>query len=145
MKKHPILGIMVRSDGLILIPASRGHKERWSYGTKDKDGYYKVCINLKRYYVHRLIAEAFIINSENKPVIDHIDRNPSNNDVANLRWVTVRENALNKKNNLIKGQKRGDISEKEYKSLLNKRWLEKNPDYYKTRKRIYRAKQKEIK
>ena len=45
--------------------------------------------------IHRLVAEAFIPNLENKPEIDHKDRNPSNNHVDNLRWATRSENCLN--------------------------------------------------
>lgn len=45
--------------------------------------------------VHRIVAEAFIPNQEKKPCIDHIDTNPYNNKVSNLRWVTHSENSNN--------------------------------------------------
>ncbi len=50
---------------------------------------------LKTFYVHRLVAEAFIPNPYNKPTVDHIDRNPQNNHVENLRWATYREQSKN--------------------------------------------------
>jgi len=54
-----------------------------------KDG--KSCKKL----VHRLLGLAFIANPENKPCIDHIDRNKTNNNLCNLRWATIRENNNN--------------------------------------------------
>lgn len=45
---------------------------------------------------HRLVAQAFIPNPNNKPTIDHIDGNKTNNCIGNLRWATNCENAQNK-------------------------------------------------
>lgn len=46
----------------------------------------------KREYIHRLVAFAFIPNPENKPLINHIDNNPMNNNAINLEWCTHQEN-----------------------------------------------------
>jgi hypothetical protein len=46
--------------------------------------------------VSRLVALAFIPNPENKPDVDHINRNVEDNSVENLRWVTKSENQLNR-------------------------------------------------
>lgn len=83
-------------------------KARNSHGIKreslcipwlDKSGYKKHNLNKngssKLFKLHRLVAKAFIPNPENKPLVDHIDGNPSNNCVENLRWATYKENHYN--------------------------------------------------
>ena len=67
--------------------------------TPYKNGYLSVCISkdgrIKRTSVHRLVAKAFIPNPLNKPCIDHINANITDNNINNLRWVTVKENNQN--------------------------------------------------
>ena len=52
--------------------------------------------------IHRLVALAFIPNPENKPEVNHKDRNRSNNNVENLEWVTQSENIAHAYRNGVK-------------------------------------------
>lgn len=57
-------------------------------------GYYSVGIKRKTYMVHRLVALAFIPNPDNKPCVNHLDGNKTNNHISNLEWCSVKENNL---------------------------------------------------
>lgn len=64
-------------------------------------GYLKVTLypNPKTFMVHRLVAQEFIENCDNKPQVNHKDSNRTNNSVDNLEWVTCQENMEHCANN----------------------------------------------
>ena len=66
----------------------------------DRNGYFQTVLlnddnKRKNMKVHRLVALAYIPNHDNKPCVDHIDQNKTNNHVSNLRWATNSENQQN--------------------------------------------------
>ena len=70
-------------------------------------GYIYLRVNIQKYALHRLVAQTFIPNLENKPFVNHIDGNKINNSVTNLEWCSCSENNLhNHKIGLNKGHKR---------------------------------------
>lgn len=75
------------------------HGEVWSYKRKkflspgvQPNGYLRVVLlkghNRKNYSIHRLVAEAFIPNPNDWPIVNHKDENKANNDISNLEWCT---------------------------------------------------------
>lgn len=66
--------------------------KKFSYKPCGDDKYYRVCIDGKKHRIHRLVAECFIPNPDNKPFVDHIDGDRYNNRADNLEWVTEKEN-----------------------------------------------------
>lgn len=73
--------------------------------TMDKKGYATVSLNYmnerKLFFVHRLLAMAFIPNPNGKPHINHKDGNCRNNSLDNLEWCTHRENMEHAAANLL--------------------------------------------
>ena len=81
----------------------------------NNNGYLRLflCKNNKRkhLYLHRIIANAFIDNPDEKPCVNHIDENKLNNDLSNLEWCTAREN-------LIHGTRTKRAAEKCFKKVI---------------------------
>lgn len=63
----------------------------------DRHGHLGVCLHQNGFnyyfYIHRLMAKAFIPNPHNYPIVRHLDDDPSNNDLENLAWGTQKDNA----------------------------------------------------
>ena len=114
---HPVLPLILFTDGEFI----RLRKNRWGYTSirnKEKgtwDGrYFTIEIDRKKYYVHNLMTEVFLGERPNGFVVDHIDRDTTNNRIDNLRLVSRQDN--------LKNSKPGDnidwsISRKERKRL----------------------------
>ena len=81
----------------------------------NKAGYYHVSLvnstSRKSFKIHRLVAIAFISNPENKPEVNHKDKNKLNNHIDNLEWATKSENNLHRCKDLkIKTNKNKSIN-----------------------------------
>ena len=102
------------------------NREKILKGKIDTNGYVMVCLckeNKKYIRVHRLVAETFIPNFKNYPIINHKDENKKNNRVDNLEWCTYTYNNSygTKNNNICKAIIQYDLEGNyinEYKSIM---------------------------
>lgn len=106
------------------------------YKGQNKDGYISYDLRVgnirKIYFAHRLVAEYFIPNPDNLPVVNHIDGNKTNNKIENLEWTTYRKNILHAYNTGLKEKTNGMDSRITYSGdLEGEKWKQyKNTNYY---------------
>lgn len=82
LKKHPELNLLISDCGRVF-------KE---YSQFERSGYLATNYFSKKYSIHRLVAETWVENPDNKPCVCHKDDNPKNNKAENLWWGTHQEN-----------------------------------------------------
>lgn len=86
----------VSNDGRVFSSRNNEKKELKQFA--DKDGYMIVQLSKqgkrKTMRVHRLVANAFIENPNNLPIVNHKDENKSNNHYENLEWCSYRNNII---------------------------------------------------
>ena len=91
---------LIYPSGKVYSKVSKRYLRVWL----NNRGYYCYTIEKHNKTVHRLLAEHFIENPDNKAFVDHIDQNKTNNKLNNLRWATDSENGQNRtfqKNNKV--------------------------------------------
>lgn len=120
----------ISSDGKLY----NSKTETWYKGRICENGYLDYILTIdkkqKSFRAHRLVAEAFIPNPKNLPIVNHIDGNKLNNNVSNLEWVTNSENVIHAYKNNLRSKQYTYI--KFDKSLPNEEWRDIfNTDKYK--------------
>ena len=63
--------------------------------SKTKRGCYCINVNGQLVKIHRLVAKSFLSEYSDSLMVDHIDRNPKNNNISNLRMATTAQNCMN--------------------------------------------------
>ena len=116
IKDYP--NYLIYPDGRVWGKKTKGRKEGFMKINIDKSkGYYRFGLTNengeKKFYLHRLLAEHYIPNPNNYDEVDHIDGNPLNNNLSNLRWCDRSINTMNRR--IFKNNKSGfkNISQRE--------------------------------
>ncbi len=86
IKEHP--DYLVTVDGKVFSL----HTMRFLKLHKNDNGYFRVKLDGKLHYIHRVVAETYIPNLEKKATVNHMDGDKHNNMLCNLEWATSSEN-----------------------------------------------------
>lgn len=136
-------GYFISDSGRIF---SKNHKSK--SGLKEmspfisNSGYMEIYLHKikKPFYIHRLVAEAFLPNPDNKEQVNHIDFDKLNNKVENLEWVSQSENCSHFRNAVMnKAGKTSGHSGKLYKDGIFIKWFRSLQQAKKFVKEIYNS------
>lgn len=105
------------------------------YYRLSKNGVKKMC------YAHRLVAETFLPNKENLPVVNHIDGNKLNNNIKNLEWVTYSQNVQHWKDNFHQTRQKTEYYEKD---LEGEEWILYKNYYVSNKGRVRHSKKNNL-
>ena len=127
------MGRVKSLDRLVKHPKSkdiyRKINEKILVAAIEKKGYVRVCLNKEGKHkvvrIHRLVAEAFLPNIENKATVDHINTIKTDNRVQNLRWATQKENCNNE---LTKKQVSEEPKEKRFPKEVKEKMRKNSPN-----------------
>ena len=99
---HPETGLYASSHGRVIT------KRKGVHHGSNSSGYRVINYDRKTWRVHRMIAETFVPNPENKSEVNHINGNKADNRADNLEWCTSSENKQHAYNSGLKVSQKGE-------------------------------------